>query len=174
MPSDHSTSVIPNFCTCGCALDADGRCTGMGVSPAAPVDEGAPVAKRDTPENVVSTTRIPRASIAHEIVVTRSEVVVLGSPDDAEDAHDCDAMGCGYAHALLRIPLTLATPREPSEGMEITEAMKVAVARIFCRYGDTGFDWDDPIGTAYADDEESRAGILRDAERALRAALRQP
>jgi hypothetical protein len=49
------------------------------------------------------------------------------------------------------------------------EEAVLAVARIFCRYGDTGFDWDDPR-ESYGSDAESRAGILQDAERALREA----
>ena len=54
--------------------------------------------------------------------------------------------------------------REPSD------AAILALARIFCLYGDTGFSWDDPLDSSYANTEEDRAGILSDCRRALRSA----
>ena len=53
---------------------------------------------------------VPRGAIAHEVVVTATELLLLGIPCAVEDEslphyHSCDDMGCGQAHVLARTPL---------------------------------------------------------------------
>ncbi len=44
---------------------------------------------------------------AHGAVVTENEIIIFGRPssDDYDEnlAHNCDQMGCGFDHILLRI-----------------------------------------------------------------------
>lgn len=50
--------------------------------------------------------------------VGRQELVILGSPADGEESglpedewHNCDAMGCGQSHVLVRLSLLLKERR---------------------------------------------------------------
>lgn len=41
-----------------------------------------------------------------EVHATKTELIVLGEPDDNDESHNCDAMGCGtFSHVLFRFPL---------------------------------------------------------------------
>lgn len=41
-----------------------------------------------------------------EVHLTKTELIVLGDPDQDDEAHNCDAMGCGtFSHVLHRQPL---------------------------------------------------------------------
>jgi hypothetical protein len=42
-----------------------------------------------------------------DVYVTRTELIVVGSPDHDDVNHNCDAMGCtSVSHVLFRFPLT--------------------------------------------------------------------
>jgi hypothetical protein len=47
--------------------------------------------------------------IEYEVVLSGDELVVIGTPDPDEDeeiGHNCDAMGCGQAHVVIRAKIT--------------------------------------------------------------------
>ena len=53
-----------------------------------------------------------------EVIQTRTELIVLGTPDDGDEAHNCDVMGCGsFSHVLFRLPLAdgVTAPLRQSE-----------------------------------------------------------
>ena len=36
---------------------------------------------------------------------TATQIVIVGDPEDEEDSHNCDAMGCGREHVLYRLKI---------------------------------------------------------------------
>lgn len=46
-----------------------------------------------------------------EVHLTAGELIVLGTPDDEDESHNCDAMGCSsVSHVLFRFPLPDGVP----------------------------------------------------------------
>lgn len=46
-----------------------------------------------------------------EAVQTKTEIIVLGTPESDDETHNCDAMGCSsVSHVLFRLPLAHHTP----------------------------------------------------------------
>ena len=54
----------------------------------------------------------------YDIVVKDAELVILGDPMDAEDeeiSHNCDAMGCGQEHVIVRAKITHIDTKLPGQ-----------------------------------------------------------
>lgn len=50
-------------------------------------------------------------------IVTKTEFMVLGEPDEHDETHNCDAMGCGtFSHVLVRLPLAAIQALPKQEG----------------------------------------------------------
>lgn len=58
--------------------------------------------------------------LAAYVYRTATQIVITGHPDEEDEQHNCDAMGCGYEHVLYRFPL-------PTKG--VVAAMTRAEAR---------------------------------------------
>ena len=49
---------------------------------------------------------IPKGSVLVEAYLTEHEIIVMGSPEEDDEDHNCDALGCGtLQHVLHRLPL---------------------------------------------------------------------
>lgn len=60
------------------------------------------------------------------VYVTRTELIVVGSPDDDDVNHNCDALGCtSVSHVLYRVPLAsgVALPLAPKPSDEQIDAL---------------------------------------------------
>jgi hypothetical protein len=54
-----------------------------------------------------------------EAIVTKTEFMVLGTPDEGDESHNCDAMGCGtFSHVLVRFPLAAMKTQHEQEAQE--------------------------------------------------------
>jgi hypothetical protein len=51
---------------------------------------------------------VPRGAVVHEVLMTCTEVIVLGAPATDDEDHNCDALGCGQCHVLYRKSFTEA------------------------------------------------------------------
>ena len=49
-----------------------------------------------------------REKLDVEVYRTATEIVILGIPEEDDETHNCDAMGCARDHVLYRFPLPKA------------------------------------------------------------------
>lgn len=56
---------------------------------------------------------IPKGAKLVEAYLTEREVIVMGCPEEDDESHNCDAMGCGsLSHVLYRLPLPTVEERK--------------------------------------------------------------
>lgn len=47
--------------------------------------------------------RVLCSGLAYEVWTSATEIVVIGAPSHDDEGHNCDEMGCGQEHVLVRI-----------------------------------------------------------------------
>lgn len=70
--------------------------------------------RRDNECVIVEKRLIPKEGELVEAYLTERECIVVGFPDENDEEHNCDEMGCGtFSHVIYRFPLK---PSEDTEG----------------------------------------------------------
>jgi hypothetical protein len=55
--------------------------------------------------NDIKSDGVPEGAVRVEAYIVRGQIVILGVPDEGDEFHNCDAMGCGCCHVIYRLPL---------------------------------------------------------------------